>query len=101
MTSLRRTRIGSLKASGGVTVDDLHSWQEYLITPLEALSDLPKITVGEETANAVSHGVPFVGGELVSIPEAVSVLVVDSAGDLIAVYTRDGDQARPEVVLPR
>jgi tRNA pseudouridine55 synthase len=101
LTSLRRTRIGSLKASGGVTVDDLHSWKEYLITPLEALSDLPKITVGEETANAVSHGVPFVGGELVSIPEAVSVCVVDSAGDLIAVYTRDGDQARPEVVLPR
>jgi len=100
LTVLRRTRIGSLKATNGVTVDDLHNYEDYLLTPKEALSDLPDVTVGQETASAVSHGVPFVGGELVSIPEAVPVGVVDPTGDLIAVYVRHGDQARPEVVLP-
>lgn len=100
LTALRRTRIGSLKATNGVTVDDLHNYEDYLLTAKEALSDLPDVTVSQETASAVSHGVPFVGGELVSIPEAVSVGVVDPTGDLIAVYVRHGDQARPEVVLP-
>lgn len=101
LTALRRTRIGSLKATNGVTVDDLHNYKDYLLTPKDALSDLPEVSVGRETASAVSHGVPFVGGELVSIPEAVSVGVLDPSGDLIAVYIRHGDQARPEVVLPR
>lgn len=100
LTALRRTRIGSLKANDGVTVDDLHNWKDYLLTPTQALTDLPQITVGEETASAVSHGVPFVGGELLTIPEAVPVGVVDRDGDLIAVYLREGEQARPEVVLP-
>jgi len=100
LTALRRTRIGSLKARSGVTVDDLHNWEDYLLTPKEALANLPDVIVGHETASAVSHGVPFVGGELVSIPEAVSVGVIDPTGDLIAVYIREGDQARPEVVLP-
>jgi len=100
LTALRRTRIGSLKAKDGVTIDDLHNWKDYLVTPAEALSGLPGVSVGEETASAVSHGVPFVGGELVSIPEGVSVRVIDPDGELIAVYVRQGDQARPEVVLP-
>lgn len=100
LTALRRTRIGSLKAKNGVTIDDLHNWEDYLVTPAEALSDLPSVSVGEETASAVSHGVPFVGGEMMSIPEGVSVRVIDPDGELIAVYVREGEQARPEVVLP-
>ena len=100
LTALRRTRIGSLKANDGVTIDDLHNWEDYLLTPVEALSGLPGVSVGEETASAVRHGVPFVGGELVSIPKGVSVRVMDPNGELIAVYVRQGDQARPEVVLP-
>jgi len=100
LTALHRTRIGSLKAKNGVTINDLHNWEDYLLSPIDALSHLPQVIVGEETAVAVTHGVPFVGGELVSIPEEVSVRVVNSSGELIAVYVRNGDQARPEVVLP-
>ena len=100
LTALRRTRIGSLTAKQGVTVEDLHNWQDYLLTPIEALSDLPEVIVGEETANAVSHGMPFLGGELATIPETVPVRVTGPGGELIAVYIREGDQAKPEVVLP-
>ena len=100
LTALRRIRIGSLDSKQGITVEDLQNWKDYLLTPIETLSDLPEIIVGEETAAAVSHGMPFVGGELVSIPETVPVRVVDPTGDLIAVYVREGEQARPEVVLP-
>jgi hypothetical protein len=41
----------------------------------------------------------FVGGEMVAAPDHSVVRVLDQEGDLIAVYRRDGDQARPEVVL--
>jgi hypothetical protein len=41
----------------------------------------------------------FVGGEMVEAPDNSNVLVLDQSGDLIAVYRRVGDHARPEVVL--
>jgi hypothetical protein len=41
----------------------------------------------------------FVGGELVDAPEHTAIRVLDETGELIAVYRREGDQARPEVVL--
>ena len=101
LTSLRRTRIGCLNASDGVQLDDLaDGWRDSLLTPSDALEDLDKVTVDPETANAVSHGMQFVGGELVQIPESVPVRVLDQSGDLLAVYQREGEQARAEVVLP-
>jgi hypothetical protein len=36
---------------------------------------------------------------MVDAPENAPVRVLDESGDLIAVYRREGDQARPEVVL--
>jgi tRNA pseudouridine55 synthase len=100
LTALRRTRTGSLDlARHGVSIDELDEWETHLLTPAEALGDLPAITVSEETARGVSHGMPFVGGEIVAAPDNSSVRVLDGSGDLIAVYRRDGEQARPEVVL--
>lgn len=100
LTALRRTRIGSLKASQGVVVDDLENWGSYLLTPAEALSDLPLVTVDDETARGVSHGMRFVGGDIVDADPGLPYRVVDGSGALLAVYSTDGSQARPEVVLP-
>ena len=100
LTALRRTRTGSLDVeTHGLEVDQLDDWESRLLAPSEALGDLPAITVSEETARAVFNGVRFVGGEMVSAPENTAVRVLDSSGDLIAVYRRVGEQARPEVVL--
>jgi len=100
LTALRRTRTGSLDVdTHGLEVDQLDDWESRLLAPSEALGDLPAITVSEETARGVFNGMRFVGGEMVSAPENTAVRVLDSSGDLIAVYRRVGEQARPEVVL--
>lgn len=100
LTALRRTRTGSLDVvTHGLALDDLDEWKSRFLRPAEALGDLPAITVSAETARGVCHGMRFVGGEMVEAPENSAVRVLDQAGDLIAVYRREGDQARPEVVL--
>ena len=100
LTSLRRTRVGSLRVSDGLDLSQLAEWEDYLLTPSEALADLPHVAVDEETASGVQNGIRFVGGQLTRAPETVPVRVLDPAGRLIAVYIREGSQARPEVVLP-
>ena len=100
LTALRRTRTGSLDVDTyGVGVDDLPHWESHFLTPSEALGDLPAVTVSDETARGVCHGMRFVGGEMVDAPDETVIRVLDQTGDLIAVYRREGDQARPEVVL--
>lgn len=101
LTSLRRTRTGSLSLTEhGVDGDNLTDWSDHLITPADALADLPSITVSGETAQAVSHGVRFLGGEMMSITEGEAVRVLNTDGELVAVYSRTGETCRPEVVLP-
>lgn len=99
LIALRRTSIGSLRADDGIDLDDLDSWGPKLLTPSEALVDLTAVTVSDETAEAVHHGMRFLGGEIIEAPEGVPYRVLNETGDLIAVYQRDGDQTRPEVVI--
>jgi tRNA pseudouridine55 synthase len=100
LTALRRTRTGSLDvAIHGLTIDRLAEWESRFLMPSEALGDLPAVTVSEETARGVCHGMRFVGGEMINAPENEAIRVLDLSGELIAVYRREGDQARPEVVL--
>lgn len=101
LTALRRTRIGTFGIADSIGVDDLEAWEDYLITPAGALSAYPAVTVDEETARGVRNGVRFVGGPMVDGPEDEPFSVLDEAGDLLAVYTRVGSRAQPEVVLPQ
>jgi tRNA pseudouridine55 synthase len=99
LTALRRTRIGSLEVDVvGVAVDELEGWEKSLLTPSQALCDLPAVTVGDDTAQGVSNGMRFLGGELVDAPDGV-VRVLDNEGELLAIYRSSGAQAVPEVVL--
>lgn len=100
LTALRRTRIGNFGISDSVTIDDLQNWKSYFMTPAEAMADLPGVTVDEETARGVRNGMRFVGGPIVSGPEDGPYTVLTEEGELIAVYSRVGDRAQPEVVLP-
>lgn len=100
LTALRRERIGSLRADDGLKLDELGRWQEKLLAPSDALTDLPSVTVGEETAQGVCHGMRFVGGDITDAPDDGPYRVVDESGALLAVYSRTGREARPEVVLP-
>lgn len=100
LTSLRRTRIGSFGLAQSLTVDDLHNWEAYFMTPAQALADFPAVVVDDETARGVQNGMRFLGGPIVSGPEGEPYTVLSEAGDLIAVYSRVGERAQPEVVLP-
>lgn len=99
LTALRRLAIGSLHVDDGLGVDTLGEWASHLLTPAEALGDLPLVIVGEETARGVAHGMRFVGGEITQGPEGTPFRVLDEGGSLLAVYSKVGREARPEVVL--
>lgn len=100
LTALRRTRTGSLSLElHGVGVDDLDFWHDHLLSPSEALQDLPSVVVDPETEGAIRNGVRFVSGEMLDIPEDVAVRVEDSDGCLIAIYRRNGEIVRSEVVI--
>lgn len=106
LTALRRVRIGALDVSNAVSVDDAVSAadageiERLLIKPGEALSDMPEVRVDDTMADAVRNG-----RELPDIlmPDGAgsdaSIRVGDRRGDLIAVYRRDRNALRPEVVL--
>ncbi|HSM46072.1 MAG TPA: tRNA pseudouridine(55) synthase TruB [Acidimicrobiia bacterium] len=100
LTALRRTRIGDFGIRDSVTVEDLGNWESYLISPAHALSSLPSVVVDDETARGVRHGMRFVGGPLLSGPDNDPYAVLTDGGELIAVYSREGEGAVPEVVLP-
>lgn len=101
LTSLRRTRVGGLTADEhGLGLERLDEWEAHLIDPVIALADLAVVEVGAEAASAVCNGMRFVGGELGDGPEGQPFQVVDRGGGLLGVYRRDGDVARPLVVLP-
>jgi tRNA pseudouridine55 synthase len=100
LTALRRTRIGSFRVRDSVTVDDLENWEDYLMSPAQALSSLPAVVVDEETARGVRNGMRYVGGPIMSGPLAEPYSVLSEDGELIAVYMRNGNRAEPEVVLP-
>jgi tRNA pseudouridine55 synthase len=100
LIALRRTKIGSFGVRDSVTVDDLQNWESYLMAPAQALQDLPSVVVDEETAQGVRNGMRYLGGPVVSGPVGVPYSVLSESGDLLAVYTRTGNRAEPEVVLP-
>lgn len=100
LTALRRLRIGSLHVDRAVSIDELGDWRSHLLSPAEALRDLPSVTVGDETARGVSHGMRFVGGDITHAPADEVFRVIDESGSLLAVYSKVGREARPEVVLP-
>lgn len=100
LTALRRTRIGSFRVRDCVTVDDLQSWESYLMTPANALADLSSVVVDDETAQGVRNGMRYLGGPIMSGPVGEPYSVLSEDGQLIAVYTRSGNRAEPEVVLP-
>jgi tRNA pseudouridine55 synthase len=100
LTALRRTRIGSFRIGDSVTVEDLENWESYFMTPARALAEMSSVTVDDETVQGVRNGMRFVGGPIMAGPEGEPYAVLSGDGELIAVYTRVGERAQPDVVLP-
>ncbi len=100
LTSLRRTRVGSITVEEAHPLSDLEGrWEQMLVSPASGLRDLPAVTVGPDTAKAVSHGIKFARSPAPEVPDGVPFRVLDGQGRMLAVYRAAGEKAVPEVVL--
>jgi tRNA pseudouridine55 synthase len=99
LTALRRLRVGSLGLDRAVAVDGLEDYTDRLLTPAQALADLPVVEVDHAVADGVAHGLRFATGPLAQLDPDTSTAVLGPEGHLVAVYRRSGREARPEVVL--
>ncbi len=99
LSRLRRTRIGSLGLDRAVTIEDMGEHTRYILSPLEALADLASVSIEDDLVIPVSNGVRFATGPVATIPVDTPTAIVDGRGKLLAVYRRQGHEARPEVVV--
>jgi tRNA pseudouridine55 synthase len=87
LRNLRRTRIGSFRVDDGHTVGMLT--HAHVLSPAQALRDLPPVELDADTARAVSHGLAL---DRVSVGAAGDGpwALLDGSGDLLAVYEATG-----------
>jgi len=100
LRNLRRTRAGSFDVADAVTIDQIDP-ERHVLTPAEALRDLPTVVVDVPTAVDVGHGKPLERSRL-GIPDGhPGPWAVESQdGILLAVYAphREGT-VKPDVVI--
>lgn len=94
LEGLRRTRVGSFGLDGSLTVESLDRWEESLLPLVAAVGDMPRLVADEDQRLRATHGRPL---EVAGMEGPVAV--VDSVGDLVAVYVAGDGVARPEVVI--
>ncbi|MDH3398840.1 MAG: tRNA pseudouridine(55) synthase TruB [Acidimicrobiia bacterium] len=107
LTSLRRTRAGSLEVdSSGHQIADLERaaaqgrLDGLIMDPAAGLVDLPSVEADEGTAAAVLHGMQFSASMfVVGTADDQPYRVLDQSGRLLAVYRISGPKAVAEVVL--
>lgn len=95
LTALRRTRIGTFGLEGAVPGDFRDPVpDEAWITPLDALSEFPRLEVDAESARRLTHG------QRLAAPGAPDGLVaVHLDGRLVAVCNSSEEVLRPEKVF--
>lgn len=97
LRDLRRTAIGSFTVEGAVPLEELDP--NRLLTPAEALRDLPAVVVSDDVAADVAHG-KVLGLDRLGVQGDGPWPVVGADGALLAVYEpHRGDTAKPSVVL--
>lgn len=106
LNALRRLGNGSLRVTDAATIDQLEAaavagtLPSLLLSPAAGLPDLPGLSIGDELAAAVRHGIAFpvsAAGRAANVTGPVRVL--DAGGDLLGVYRVDRGKALPEVVM--
>ncbi len=97
LRDLRRTAIGSFYVADGCPVEEIGP--ERLLTPAEALRDLPSVAVAADVAADVAHG-KVLDLDRLGVAGEGPWPVVGSSGTLLAVYEpHRAGTAKPTVVL--
>ncbi|MYA39300.1 MAG: tRNA pseudouridine(55) synthase TruB [Acidimicrobiia bacterium] len=103
LVELRRTRVGSHsvgeQAGTAPGPEDLADWEKMMLTPAEALADLPALTADSPSLEMVRHGRPLPADAATQLDEGSHTRILNGSGRLWAVYRRSGAQLIPEVVL--
>ena len=94
LEGLRRTRVGTFGLDDALGVEELDRWEAALLPLSAAVGTMQRVLIDEEQRLRVLHGRPL---QVIGIEGPVAV--VDSAGDLVAVYLAKGGVAKPEVVI--
>lgn len=106
LTALRRTAIGPFRVDDAVPVEELGAAErvrDAWISPLQALSHLPRVEVSDRIAERLVHGQsPELGSEVDTgagdLPEGEPVAVV-CGEELVCVGRREGMRLRPSKVF--
>jgi tRNA pseudouridine55 synthase len=87
LRNLRRTRIGSFGVEEAHTLDALT--EAHVLSPAQALRDLPQVELDAEMARSVSHGLAL---DRVSVGASGDGpwALLDRRGELLAVYEATG-----------
>jgi tRNA pseudouridine55 synthase len=102
LTGLRRLGSGRFAVDEAHDLDALRemaeagTFAEAVMTPAQAMADLPSIAVDAEHAAALRNGRGLDGAVT---DDGGIVCVTDPDGDLVAVMRQQGPRARPEVVF--
>ena len=94
LEGLRRTRVGAFGLDDALGVDDLDRWEAALLPLSAAVGTMQRRSINDEQRLRVRHGSPL---EVTDMEGPLAL--VDSAGDLVAVYVARDGVARPEVVI--
>jgi tRNA pseudouridine55 synthase len=94
LEGLTRTRVGPFRIQDAIPPERLGEWRDRLAAPRIAATGMDAMTADEVTEAAVRHGRP-----LTVAPGEGPLAVCASSGELLAIYRRQGSQARAEVVL--
>jgi tRNA pseudouridine55 synthase len=94
---LRRIAVGPFPVADAVPLDTVST--EHVLAPIAALRGMPAVTVDEQVTATVGHGRVLGRAEL-GVDGSGPWAVVDSTGELLAVYEAHGDgRVKPAVVL--
>ena len=100
LAALRRLRVGSFGVDDARDLDAIAADPTgALQPPIAAVRDLARVTVDDEQARAVRHGMTFPGSALGTPAGDGPLALVDGAGALLAVYERRKGGFKPTVVV--
>lgn len=100
LSSLRRLRVGEFTIDDATPLETLVADpQPYVHTPAAAMRALAVVNVDDEVRAAIANGKVF-DRQQVPVEGDGPFAMIDTAGNLVAVYERNGERLKPSVVLP-
>jgi tRNA pseudouridine55 synthase len=100
LRALRRTRVGAHDVALAVPLEALGDAERVaaaMLTPLEAVAHLPRVTVDDEGLTALRYGRALPA--TADAPEHTPLALASAGGDLLAIGERSGEVLQPRKVF--